>query len=139
MPTLTECDVPSKRQRLSEDVSGLENALQVGNITENPGYEQSFEERRFTELVEMGLNGGCRLESQDQTDNSLTSSFLDSNLPLVPRNFAEDSNSDYSDCALSHGVMPGSTLPFIGQVKLDFLFDSCYKGRNCCFVGGEIP
>ena len=105
-----ECSVAPKRQR-------VENASErnMFSVPSEPEFEESFEERRFNELIQLGLAEGRNREQDAETQSSTS---MDRQDPFFAPILDESGTSLISGMGFSGVLIGGSTIPDSIQVCL---------------------
>ena len=97
----------AKRQKIEEPTESGREIFGMRNAPSDQQLEQSFEERRFNELIQFGLELGKGLDDIDQRDSEGESSLFTSSL---------DENGSNVMAAMDVGgvsddLIQGSTIP----------------------------
>ena len=120
LPDEGDYPLASKRQKTdkTEGETGADFSMQ--DFGSNPDYEESFEERRFTQLFQLGLEGGRNAEQNNHTGSGESREGLGELFPTV---LVDNELSTLEVGGMNDGFVQGSTIPESIQVSLAFIYE----------------
>lgn len=107
-----EYPIAPKRQKVGEVEGSSDSVFSMQDFDSNLNYEQSFEERRFAQLIQLGLEGGRNEEENSQTGSHESAETVGELFPSVlPPVLGENLLATMDGSGVNDDLIQGSTIP----------------------------